>query len=387
MKTIGYISHYNPFTDRKAWSGTIYKIREGIEYAGFKVIWIPVKPNKIKVKILKIIIKILFGKNAITVQNKYYNKLCAQSIDLNKINNCDYLFFPGEAQISSFLKNTKPIIYYTDATFHQMLNYYWYNQPQWIIKQGETEERKAIQNSFINIRSSKWASDSVVTDYNGNPNRNFTLEFGANLDDKDIKQSKPYKKGDTLNILFSGVDWERKGGDIAVKTVQLLIQKGIQAKLFIVGISQLPDRYKNISFIKNIGFLNKNIPSQYQQYIEIISNAHLFLLPTKAECSAIVLCEASAFGLPIFTYNTGGLGSYVIDGINGYKLPIESGELEFTDKIIYCIKNKELEKLHNGGISLYKTTFNWRIWAKKFKFIISECELNSHRSNIQEKNR
>ena len=41
MKTIGYVSQANPFEDKKAWSGLIYKIREGIENAGYNVVWIP----------------------------------------------------------------------------------------------------------------------------------------------------------------------------------------------------------------------------------------------------------------------------------------------------------------------------------------------------------
>lgn len=374
MKTIGYISMQNPFTDRKAWSGTIFKIREGIENAGFKVIWIPYKISKIKLLILKILIKIFCGKDAITIHNKFYYKLCAKSIDLNKINECDFLFFPGGAQLSIFFKTNKPIIYYTDATFKQMINYYWHNQSKWILYQGNLLEEQAIKNSYINIRSSKWAADSVIMDYNGNPKRNYILEFGANIDDKDINPCKPYKNNETLNILFSGVDWKRKGGDIAVKTVQLLNQKGIKANLFITGISKLPSQYHNLPYIKNIGFLNKNLPEQYQQYIKIISDSHIFLFPTKAECSAIVLCEASAFGLPIFTYNTGGLANYVLDGINGYKLPLQATEIDFANTIITCIKNNQLEKMHYGGIELYHKTFNWKAWANNFKEIITALE-------------
>lgn len=372
--TIGYVSKENPFIDRKAWSGTIFKIREGIENAGFKVIWIPYKVNQLKLTILKILIKIFCGKKALTTQNKFYYKLCAQSIEVDKIKECDYLFFPGGAQIGVFLNTKKPIIYYTDASFKQMINYYWHNQSEWVLKQGDSMEKKAIKNSYINIRSSKWAADSVITDYEGNPKRNYIIEFGANIDDKDIIHCKTYKNNETLNILFSGVDWERKGGDIAVKSVQLLNQRGIKTNLFITGISCLPTQYQNLPYIKNLGFLNKNIPEQYQQYINVISNSHIFLLPTKAECSAIVFCEASAFGLPIFTYNTGGLANYILDGVNGYKLPLKATATDFTNIIIECIKNNELEKLHYGGINLYHNVFNWKVWANKFKEIITISE-------------
>ncbi len=38
MKTIGYVTAADPFHDRKAWSGTIYKVREAIENAGVQCV-------------------------------------------------------------------------------------------------------------------------------------------------------------------------------------------------------------------------------------------------------------------------------------------------------------------------------------------------------------
>ncbi len=47
MKTIGYVTPYNPFTNRVAFSGVIYKVREAIEKAGVDVVWIPYR-NDVK---------------------------------------------------------------------------------------------------------------------------------------------------------------------------------------------------------------------------------------------------------------------------------------------------------------------------------------------------
>ena len=40
-KVIGFVSMDDPFHNRVAWSGTVYKLREAIEMAGFEVKWIP----------------------------------------------------------------------------------------------------------------------------------------------------------------------------------------------------------------------------------------------------------------------------------------------------------------------------------------------------------
>ena len=64
MKTIGYVSLSDPYHDRAAWSGTTYKLRESIEKAGFKVIWIPYTPSSKLVWWLSHIIRI-FNKKSI----------------------------------------------------------------------------------------------------------------------------------------------------------------------------------------------------------------------------------------------------------------------------------------------------------------------------------
>ena len=373
-KIIGYVSAEDPFRDKKAWSGTKYKIREALQNAGYEVVWISCKPSKICFIFLKILLKMLFGKKAIVEHNRYYFKLCAIHINMNKVRLCDYIFFPGGAQISAFVNFEKPIIYYTDATFHIMIDYYWHGLSSWLITQGEHYEKEAIKNAFINIRSSQWAAASVINDYDGCLQRNYVLEFGANFDDKDLLHATPYKSG-ALNILFSGVDWIRKGGEVAVKTVQLLNKRGINSCLFIVGLSEIPLKYANLPFVRIMGFLDKNNPEHYRKYVDIVKNSHLLLLPTNAECSAIVFSESSAFGLPIFTYDTGGTGNYVIDGVNGYKLPLAAREQEFADAIEKSLESNEFLQLHKGGITLFNERLNWSTWSKRFRKIMEENNL------------
>lgn len=155
------------------------------------------------------------------------------------------------------------------------------------------------------------------------------------------------------------MDWERKGGDIALKTCKLLNDNGIKTTLHIVGIKNLDDEVAKLPFVDNIGFLNKNVPQEYKQLLNIISSCHCLLLPTKAECAGIAFSEASAFGLPILTYNTGGISNYVIDGENGYALPVNSTKLDFYRKIEYCLKTGILKEMSIKGLSLYRKKLNW----------------------------
>ena len=161
-----------------------------------------------------------------------------------------------------------------------------------------------------------------------------------------------------------------KRGDIALKTCKLLNDNGIKTTLHIIGIKKLNDEVSKLSFVDNIGFLNKNIPQEYKLLLNTISFCHCLLLPTNAECAGIAFAEASAYGLPVFTYNTGGISNYVIDGENGYALPINSTELDFYRKIEYCLKTGTLKELSVKGPALYRNRLNWNHWGGEVHHLI-----------------
>lgn len=376
-KTIGFASRINPFVDRKAWSGTCYKIREAIEEAGYKVIWIRVRPNKLLSFITKAILKLL-GQVKYWEMSKYYGLLCANSVCIDEIAQCDYVFFPGRAQMIDYLKRRikkrcSPFIYYTDATFKLMDGYYWHGIPKWICNQANYLEKTANDCCSLILKSSEWAINSAIYDYGCPEEKTGVLEFGANIDEKDIVVNKPYSNG-TLRVLFSGVDWERKGADIAIETIQLLNENAIDARLYLAGIehNKIPTKYRGLEYVEYIGFLNKNNQDNYYKYIELLKLCHCLLLPTHAECSAIVFNEAAAFGLPSFTYDTGGLSNYVIDGVSGYRLDIQSTAKDFARIIKNAIQNDEFTKLHYGALAIYNKKNNWRTWSRNFSSLVNK---------------
>lgn len=369
---IGYVSEFNPFKDKKAWSGSIFKLREAIENAGFEVVWIPYHTNTLLIRtFLFCLRKCLHGNLVGYLYNPLYFKLIAGFLNKRTVDlqNCAYLFFPGGAQMIPYLNTKTPGIYYSDASFHAMLNYYWFNVHPWVLRYGEKCEYEAIHQSSINIRASEWAAESVINHYSANPDKVAVLPLGPTIDVKDLIPVKPYTSG-KLRVLFSGVEWERKGGTIAVETVEILNKKGVDASLIIVGIKELPDKFKGHPFIKNLGFLDKNISTEYQQYIDTLRSCHILLLPTQAECAGIVFSEASALGLPIFTYDTGGISTYVENGKNGFRLSQHCKAIDFAESIVSVLQSDKMKELHTQGIDYYNRKLAWTNWSDNFKKLI-----------------
>ena len=369
-KVIGFVCTSDPIRNREAWSGTPYKMREAIENAGYEVKWIKVQPNKILFKLIRFLFRRLLRIHHMELSG-FYGWLRARSASMDDIRKCDFLLIYFDWRLIKYLQSRAsklpPFIYYSDTSYRLMLDYYWFNIPQWINHQTDALENYATNESALVVKSSEWARESAVCDYGCPKEKTAVLEFGANLDEDDIVETEPYKAG-TLHILCLAVEWKRKGCDIAIETVKLLNEDGIMAKLFLVGLDKIniPSEYQNLEFVEYVGYLNKNQPHQYKKLIEVISNSHCLLLPTQAECSAIVFCEAAAFGLPSFTYDTGGLGNYVINGETGYRLNMNSSAEDFAHVIKRTVINNEFERLHRGALDLYNEKLNWGVWSQRF---------------------
>ena len=370
LKIVGYVCQSDPFKDRGAWSGTIYKLREAIEKSGYRVVWIPYRANSKVIWLLSHFLRVFNSHSILYASYPLYLRSCAKSIDLQLLESCDILFFPGLAGIMKYVATKKPFIYFSDATFSQMVDYYWFGLDKLTRRIGNACEAWTIDNCCMIISSSHWAAQSAEVDYGCNPDKNFVIPFGANLDDKDLSPMVRTTSS-PLKLLFSGVEWERKGASIAIDAVCELNRRGIDAKLLLCGIREIPSDYGQLpDCVEYLGFLNKNNPDEYRKYVNAVKESMALVLPTKAECSAIVFCEAAGNGLPVFTYDTGGIGDYVVNGKNGYRLPLDATAKEFADVIEQCIVNNQIPALSSGAVDHYKKSLNWDSWASSFKVIL-----------------
>lgn len=371
---IGYISQFNPL-DRKASSGTTFKIAEALRNSlDAEITWIRIRHNLLY-RIFDIFLKII-NRMDVWKRSDFSHSITGaylESFSLNKkaINKCDLLFAPFSSSALYFLKTNKPIIYLSDATFNIMVDYYFKKLSTIAIRSGNQIEQRAMNRASQIILSSDWAYQSAIKDYHQPKEKVHIIEFGANIDKRDIIKCE-FHYNNHLNILFLGVDWERKGGAIAVEACQWLNAQGIKSTLHIVGIRKLDENIKKLPCINYVGFLNKNDPEQYLKLTRIIKESHCLLLPTLAECSAIAFCEASANGLPIFSHITGGTRNYITDGENGYLLPIGASGIDFGRKISECLFSGELERMSLHATKIYSEKLNWETWAQKTKTVIEQ---------------
>jgi glycosyltransferase involved in cell wall biosynthesis len=101
--------------------------------------------------------------------------------------------------------------------------------------------------------------------------------------------------------------------------------------------------------------------------------ADFFLLPTRQELFGFVFGEASAFGLPAITTNTGGVSGAIRDGENGYMLPISAGGADYAELIARIYQDEQhYAELVRSSRAAFDTRLNWDAWADGINTIIVE---------------
>lgn len=360
---VGVICKENPH-DRRPQSGTTFQVFKALSrQENLNVFWIPFNDSflsRLWLNLQKIVSKV-FRITMAGDRSPLYIRLKEKAINKQMLSKADVLYCPFTQLISV----EKPTVYMSDALYHSMINYYWKANPKSkSVRIGEKTQQMVLDHAKKIVLPCQWAIDTALGYYHQSPEKVSLAEYGPNIDAKDIVPHKWSYDGH-LHILFLGVDWERKGGNKAVEACKWLNVNGVKSTLHIVGTPFLDEHTKSLNFIDYIGFLNKNEKGQYERLRHLISLCHCMLLPTKAECTGIAFCESTANGLPCFSHHTGGVSNYVLDGKNGYLLPIEAKGEDFGRKIKECLESGELERMSNTCLDVYHNILNWNVWGQK----------------------
>ncbi|MFM6811314.1 MAG: glycosyltransferase [Dolichospermum sp.] len=69
-------------------------------------------------------------------------------------------------------------------------------------------------------------------------------------------------------------------------------------------------------FVKVLGFIPKSTSEGKNKIYQLIADSHLLILPSIADCSPIVFCEANSLGVPCISRNVGGISTIIKDNLN-----------------------------------------------------------------------
>ena len=255
----------------------------------------------------------------------------------------------------------EPITYWSDAVWDLMADYYYFNPTKSFYNKARLHEQQAMEKAEHAVYSSDWAAAGARKNYHVPEKKLSVIPFGANLeithDRAEIESAVAARSRDSCVLLFLGVDWHRKGGDVAVETARLLNLRGLKTQLIVAGCS-VPQGKP--AFVTELGFISKRTVEGRSRISELLRTSNFLIFPTRAECAGIVLSEASAFGLPIITTDTGGISTYVRQGINGIRLSPSAGAEVYAEHIWRLFHDPTTYKeMALAGWDEYKQRLNW----------------------------
>ena len=372
---IGVISEYS-LNDRKSASGTHYKVMEMLRDTGAELVWL--QPNrgimwKLCCLLIRIFHKLMYHKSLDYTFTRIVSYQVSHSIDKNVMNECDVVVssFSSNLCYKLPLRKEIPLVYITDAVWYSLLDYYLFDYSSFSVTEGNKIEKYVLDRANAVIVSSDWCKNDAVGFYGILPEKCHVIPFGANIDDEDIKE-RISSDNERLNILFMGVDWKRKGGDIALAAINELNNSGTPAVLYIVGAGNIPEEARMSPYVNYVGMLDKNKREEYDKLIDVVRSCDIMLLPTVAECCAIAFCECSAFGIPVYTHDTGGVSSVVKEGVNGRLLPLGTSGEEFAMTIKKDLCSGKIREMSDSAKEYYKERLNWNVWRDDVVKIINE---------------
>ena len=281
---------------------------------------------------------------------------------------CDLIFSPGTEPIS-YLRTNKPVVFWTDAPFAAMLNYYpWYcGLSRAARRDGLQCDTLALRRARLAIYSSAWAATAAIEQHAADPAKIRVLPFGANLPrsvtDAELEVLIGRRQETPWQFLLVGVDWLRKGADIALKVIGELNRRGFPSELVVVGcrppnsIGAVPD------YLKLESFLDKRTARGQLRLTQLYHSALFYFMPSRAEAYGIAYCEANAFALPCLATETGGIRSLIQDGVNGQCFAPHQPFGDYVDFITSTMASGAYPAMSRNCLRQSRERLNWNASA------------------------
>jgi glycosyltransferase involved in cell wall biosynthesis len=376
---VAYVTMYDAH-DLKNWSGTAHHIARALERQGVEVTYIGSLEDKggPLLDIRRVITRIAGGKRLLRDRDPRVARGYAAQVEERLTGlDVDWIISPGTIPIAE-LSVATPIAFWTDATFTQMVGLYpeFENLTAATVRAGNTLEQHALDRAVLAIYASDWAAQSAIREYHADPAKVKVLPFGANLTgDRDLDAIDDIIRSrgtEVCRLLFIGVDWKRKGGDLALAIASALHDCGVRTELTIVGSTpEIPPRLRDIVSVR--GFISKDSASGREQIERLLASSHFLVGPTRAECFGVAFAEASAFALPSIASNVGGVPDVVRDGVNGFTFPIES----LVGGAVSCIASlwgdrTQYEALCWSAFEESRNRLNWEASGRELMLLLGE---------------
>lgn len=298
-------------------------------------------------------VKIVRNGSKYTVYHKavqYYKKYSDNyNLIIDEINTRPFL-------TPKFIKG-KPII----ALFHQMAREFWFYEMRFPLNYlGYYYLEKKWLSYYRDITTVTVSNSSKKDLEDLGFKKIVVIPEGLNV--KPLSQVP--QKEDRPTVIFTGRLKKAKLPHHALQAFSMIKKEIPDAQMWVVGNGYMLDELKRMSIndVTFYGHINNELK------YELMSKAHLALVPAVREGWGLVVTESNAMGTPVVAYNVHGLRDSVQDGHTG--ILVDNAPEDLARAAIALLKDRErLAKLSYEALKS-SAQFNWDKTADAFERII-----------------
>jgi glycosyltransferase involved in cell wall biosynthesis len=238
-------------------------------------------------------------------------------------------------------------------------------------RQAYRLNRAALHAAERLVTWSEWARTSLIVDYAVDPGRIHVLAPGAAPAYFEIGDARSTTARDRrVKLLFVGGDFKRKGGSLLLEVMRGPL--GERCELHLVTNAEVGSQ-------PNV-LVHRNVRANSPELLRLYAEADIFVLPTLADCLALVLMEATAAGLPVVTTNVGALGEAVQHGQSGLLLPADDSRA-LSDALVALVDDPQRRRrMAKLGHALAREKFDARRNNRVLLNLVTEMAHARHAS-------
>jgi len=174
-------------------------------------------------------------------------------------------------------------------------------------------------------------------------------------------------------IVFIGRLKKHKLPDHAIRAFSIINEKIPDAKMWVIGDGYLRQKLQDLN-VKNVTFHGHVNNSKK---FELLSKAHLVLMPAMREGWGLVVTESNAMGTPVVAYNVPGLRDSVKDSETGILTKENTPSGLASAALLLLEDGNLLYQLSNNAIA-FSRNFSWDTSANIFINILTEVAQKKH---------
>ena len=294
--------------------------------------------------------------------------------------------YPADA---ANLETDSPILIIHDAAWTQLVDFYPGTERHRVAAEtlngGIELDKAGLSRCCHAIYCSQWAVEGVVRDYGVPRSKLSVAPLGSSIVNPPQREDVlRYLKGrlkGPMKLFFLGVEWHRKGGDIAVAVAEQVEALGIPVELHVAGCkppNQLP------AWVKVHGLLRKSNPAEAATFRSLFETCDFFIMPTRADAFGIVYGESAAFGMPVIASDAGGVREAAC-GEWALTLPLDTSPRIIAEWAISLFKDRgAYERVAWLAREAYETRLNWPAFCRHIVEVADECRARRYAANQQQ---